>query len=116
MPDSECLFCRIERGELNAEIVYQNDAVIAFRDIHPQAPTHILIIPRKHIATIDDLQGDDAATVGALFLAAKELAASEGLAESGYRVAMNCGEGAGQSVFHIHLHMLGGRAFSWPPG
>jgi len=116
MSDSECLFCRIERGELDADIVYQNDSVIAFRDINPQAPTHILIIPRKHIATIDDLQDDDAATVGALFLAAKELAASEGLGDSGYRVAMNCGEGAGQSVFHIHLHMIGGRALSWPPG
>ncbi|ANO51561.1 histidine triad nucleotide-binding protein [Woeseia oceani] len=116
MSDSECLFCRIERGEIDAEIVYQNDLLIAFRDIHPQAPTHILIIPRKHISTINDLQDEDAAIVGALFLAAKELAVSEGLLESGYRVAMNCGEGAGQSVFHIHLHMLGGRAFSWPPG
>ena len=113
---SDCLYCRIVNGELDADIVYQNDTVIAFRDINPQAPTHILIIPRKHISTIDDLQDGDAATVGALFLAAKELAVSEGLGESGYRVAMNCKEGAGQSVFHIHLHVLGGRAFGWPPG
>lgn len=116
MTETDCLFCRIFAGELDADIVYQDEAVMAFRDINPQAPTHVLIIPKKHISTINDIEADDADTVGALFLAAKQIAADEGLAEAGYRVAMNCNEGAGQSVFHIHLHLLGGRGFSWPPG
>ena len=94
----DCLFCKIVEGEIPADIVYENDTVVAFRDINPQAPTHILIIPREHISTINDL------------------AAAEGLTDKGYRVVMNCGEGAGQSVFHIHLHLLGGRGFDWPPG
>lgn len=116
MTETDCLFCRIVAGEMDADIVYQDEAVMAFRDINPQAPTHVLIIPKKHISTINDIEADDADTVGALFLAAKQIAAGEGLAEAGYRVAMNCNEGAGQSVFHIHLHLLGGRGFSWPPG
>lgn len=116
MPDSDCIFCRIGSHELKADIVYENDAVVAFRDINPQAPTHVLIVPRKHVSTINDLEPGDAEIVGALFLAAKEIAAAEGLSEAGYRVTMNCNEGAGQSVFHIHLHLLGGRTFSWPPG
>jgi histidine triad (HIT) family protein len=113
---SSCLFCKIAAGEIAAELVYENDTVLAFRDINPQAPTHILIIPRKHIATINDLEAVDAELVGALYLAAGDLARKEGFAEEGYRVAMNCNAGAGQTVFHIHLHLLGGRQFTWPPG
>ncbi len=112
----DCLFCKIVEGEIPADIVYENDTVLAFRDINPQAPTHILIIPRLHIATINDLEPEHEMLVGRLFSAAKEIAAAEGLTDKGYRVIMNCGEGAGQSVFHIHLHLLGGRGFDWPPG
>jgi histidine triad (HIT) family protein len=103
-------------GEIPAEIIYQSESAIAFRDINPQAPTHALIIPRRHISTINDLNAGDEELVGSLYLAAKEIASQEGLAEDGYRVVMNCGEGAGQSVFHIHLHLLGGRLLNWPPG
>ena len=113
---SNCLFCKIAAGDIAAELVYKNDAVLAFRDINPQAPTHILIIPRKHIATINDIEASDAELIGKLYLAAGELAQQEGFADEGYRVIMNCNEGAGQSVFHIHLHLLGGRQFDWPPG
>ena len=113
---SEDLFLKIIEREIPAEIVYETDEVIAFRDINPQAPLHVLIVPKVHIRTINDIQEAQAPLVGALFLAAKEIARSAGLAEDGYRVVMNCGEGAGQSVFHIHLHLLGGRALSWPPG
>lgn len=112
----DTIFGKIARGEMDADIVYENDRVVAFRDINPQAPTHVLIIPRKAIATINDLEAEDSALVGELFLAAKEVARMEGIAESGYRVVMNCGEGAGQSVFHLHLHVLGGRDLQWPPG
>jgi histidine triad (HIT) family protein len=114
--DRNCLFCRIASGEQKADIVLQNDAVVAFRDISPKAPTHVLIVPRQHVATINDLQNDDAETVGALFLAARDIAAAEDISDEGYRVTMNCNEGAGQSVFHIHLHLLGGRKLGWPPG
>jgi histidine triad (HIT) family protein len=113
---SDCLFCKIVAGKVNADIVHENDSVIAFRDINPQAPTHVLIIPRNHVATINDLSESDAGDVGRMFLAAKEVARTEGLEERGYRVVMNCMEGAGQSVFHIHLHLLGGRPLRWPPG
>ncbi len=112
----DCLFCKIVEGEIPADIVYENDTVVAFRDINPQAPTHILIIPREHISTINDLAPEHETVVGRMFSAAKEIAAAEGLTDKGYRVVMNCGEGAGQSVFHIHLHLLGGRGFDWPPG
>jgi len=112
----DTLFGKIARGEMDADIVYENESVVAFRDINPQAPTHVLVIPRKPIPTINDIQADDAELVGQLFLAAKEVARLEGLSESGYRVVMNCGEGGGQSVFHIHLHVLGGRPLKWPPG
>lgn len=112
----DCLFCRILAGEIPAELVYETDAVVAFRDINPQAPTHALVIPRRHIATLDDLGEADRELVGDLYLAAKAIAAEEGIAETGYRTVINCGEGAGQSVFHVHLHVLGGRKLSWPPG
>jgi histidine triad (HIT) family protein len=113
---ADCLFCKIVNGEIPADIIHESEDAIAFRDINPQAPTHVLIIPRQHIATINDLGPDDQATVGALFGLAKDIAAREGIAEPGYRVVMNCNEGAGQSVFHIHLHLLGGRQLTWPPG
>lgn len=113
---SDCLFCKMASGEIQPDVVYQDDDVIAFRDINPQAPTHVLIIPRKHIATINELEQEDAALVGKLALVAKQVASDEGIAESGYRVLMNCNEGAGQTVFHIHLHVLGGRRMHWPPG
>ena len=112
----DCLFCKIVAGEIPADIVYQNDAVLAFRDINPQAPTHVLVIPRKHIATINDLGADDKDVVGEMFLAAAAIAKAEGIADEGYRVVMNCNAGAGQTVFHIHLHVLGGRRMDWPPG
>jgi len=116
MSGQDCLFCRIVDGEIPADIVHESDSAIAFRDITPQAPTHVLIIPRRHISTINDLNTGDEELVGSLYLAAKEIAQQEGLADDGYRVVMNCGEGAGQSVFHIHLHLLGGRSLNWPPG
>ena len=116
MTESDCLFCRIVSGDVPADVVYESDEAIAFRDINPQAPTHVLVIPRKHIATINDLEDGDAGLVGSLYRAAKAIAAAEGIADAGYRAVMNCNEGAGQSVFHIHLHVLGGRALSWPPG
>ena len=114
--NSDCLFCKILAGDIPADIVYESDTAIAFRDINPQAPTHVLIIPRKHISTINDITADDQAIVGSLYLAAKEIAAAEGIADAGYRAVMNCNEDACQTVFHIHLHLIGGRAFSWPPG
>ena len=113
---SNCLFCRIVAGDIPAKIAYQDDDVVAFHDINPQAPLHVLVIPRKHIATINDLQADDAEVVGKLFLAAKKIAREAGYEEDGYRVVMNCGADAGQAVFHIHLHLLAGRRLTWPPG
>ena len=116
MSNADCLFCKIAAGDIEAVIVYQNDQVLAFQDLNPQAPTHILVIPRKHIATINDIAESDTDVIGQLFLAAKEIATKEGIAEPGYRVVMNCNAGAGQTVFHVHLHLLGGRPFNWPPG
>ncbi len=116
MSAQDCLFCKIVEGGLPADIVYENDSLVAFRDIDPKAPTHILLIPRRHVATMNDLQAGDESLVGDLFLTAARLAADEGLADDGYRVVMNCNEAAGQSVFHIHLHLMGGRTMTWPPG
>ena len=111
-----CPFCRIARGETQTGLLFADHQVVAFHDINPQAPTHVLIIPRRHISTINDLETGDAELVGKLYLVAREIAASEGLTDAGYRVVTNCNEGAGQSVFHIHMHLLGGRPFAWPPG
>ncbi len=116
MSESNCLFCKILAGEIPADIVYESETAIAFRDINPQAPTHVLIIPRKHIARINDIGEDDQSIVGSLFSAAREIAAAEGMGDEGYRAVMNCNEAAGQTVFHIHLHLLGGRDLDWPPG
>src|SRR5881394_755648 len=113
MSDS-CLFCRIVRKEIPATIVFENDHAIAFRDIDPKAPTHVLVIPREHVASLDDAR--DADVLGEVLLAAAEVARSDGFVEGGYRTVINTGAGAGQSVFHIHAHVLGGRKLTWPPG
>lgn len=107
--DAECIFCRIVRGEIPSTKVFEDDHIIAFRDIQPSAPTHILVVPREHIRSIGDLQDADDQVAGALLLVAREIAAREGLAIDGYRVATNVGEWGGQSVDHLHLHILGGR-------
>ncbi len=114
MPD-QTLFQRIEAGEVDADIVYEDDRCFAFRDINPQAPTHILIVPRKPVPSLDDLTDEDEALVGRLFTAARKVAAGEGLT-NGYRTVFNCGNDAGQAVDHLHLHLLGGRKLRWPPG
>jgi histidine triad (HIT) family protein len=113
---TDCLFCKIANGEIDADVVFKDDEIVAFRDINPQGPTHVLIVPRRHTATLNDLTEKDASVVGRLSLVARELAAREGIAEAGYRTVMNCNEGAGQSVWHIHMHLLGGRRLTWPPG
>lgn len=113
---TDCIFCKIVAGDIPAEKVFENDHVVGFRDLNPQAPTHVLVIPKRHIATINDLQDGDQALLGEMYLAAKQIAADEGLSERGYRTVMNCNEEAGQTVFHIHLHVIGGRAMTWPPG
>jgi len=113
---TDCLFCKMVAGDIPPDIVYENDEVLAFRDIHPQAPTHVLVVPKIHIATINDLGEEHKDLVGTLFLAAKAVAEKEGIAKDGYRTIMNCNALAGQTVFHIHLHVLGGRRMNWPPG
>jgi len=110
----DCLFCKIANGTIPGEIVFQDDDVIAFRDIGPHAPQHCLIIPRKHISTINDF--DDPVLFGKLGMAARTLAKQLGVDESGYRLVMNCNEDGGQSVFHVHMHFLAGRPLAWPPG
>ena len=115
MSDNDTIFGKILRGEIPSTEVYSDEHVYAFRDINPGAPVHVLIIPRKPIPKISDIDEADAELVGRLFLAANKIAAQEGLAESGYRLVINCGEGAGQTVFHLHVHLLGGRPMSWPP-
>ena len=115
--DSDCLFCKIINGDINADIVYETDHLLAFRDINPQAPTHVLIIPRRHVATINDIAAAEAEEeIGRLYSAAAHIAQQEGIESDGYRVVMNCNEAAGQTVFHLHLHLLGGRSLGWPPG
>ncbi len=112
----DCLFCKIVNREVPADIVYEDDDFLAFRDISPQAPTHVLVIPKKHIATLNDLTNNNVELVGNLVLKAKEIAAKEGIASNGYRLVMNCNNNGGQTVFHIHAHLLGGRFMQWPPG
>ncbi|MBW3566569.1 MAG: histidine triad nucleotide-binding protein [Proteobacteria bacterium] len=113
---SDCLFCKMVNGEIKPDTVHETEEMLAFRDINPQAPTHVLVVPKKHISTINDLEPQHETLIGKMYLAAKTIAKREGIAEDGYRTVMNCGEGAGQSVFHIHLHVLGGRRMKWPPG
>ena len=114
MPDT--IFSKIIRGELDADIVYSDDTCIAFRDINPQAPVHVLIIPRKEISGIEAMKDGDALIVGHLFEVARDLAKQLGVAESGYRLVINNGAAAGQTVFHLHVHLLAGRNLNWPPG
>ena len=116
MSIKDCLFCRIVAGEIPAKVVHETATILAFRDVDPKAPVHVLIIPREHIASVNALEPQHASLVGELFLAARSIAAEEGLADDGYRLVMNTGAGAGQSVWHIHLHLLGGRDLRWPPG
>jgi len=111
---SDCIFCKIAGGEIPSDRVLEDDDLIAFRDLSPQAPTHLVVIPRKHIATMNDAAEDDEALLGKLLLGCKRAAAEAGIDE--YRIVNNCGATAGQSVFHIHLHVLGGRNLGWPPG
>jgi histidine triad (HIT) family protein len=113
---SDCLFCKIIGGQIPGSIVFQDDQLIAFKDINPQAPLHVLIIPRRHIASLNDLTPDDDALVGSMFRAAAALAKEHGYAERGYRTVFNTNREAGQTVFHIHLHLLAGRPLTWPPG
>jgi histidine triad (HIT) family protein len=110
----QCLFCRIVRREIPAGIVHETEDVIGFRDINPQAPVHVVIVPKVHVHSLD--RATDAAMLGKLSLAAAEIARNKGIAEDGYRTVMNNGPGAGQTVFHVHLHLLGGRKLDWPPG
>jgi histidine triad (HIT) family protein len=111
---ADCLFCKIIARQVDAAIVHEDDRALAFRDIHPVAPTHVLIIPKKHIASIDEVAPEDEAEMGHLYRVASTIAAQEKLG-SGYRVVMNCGADAGQSVFHVHLHLVGGKPLGWPP-
>ena len=111
-----CLFCRIAAGEIPSKKAFESDDVIAFHDIDPRAPVHVLIVPRRHIASVNALADDDAALVGRLYTVARDLASELGVAGGGYRLVMNTGPEAGQSVDHIHLHLLGGRTLTWPPG
>jgi histidine triad (HIT) family protein len=111
----ECLFCNIACGEMSANLIYENESVIAFQDINPQAPVHVLIIPREHIATSNDIQ-TGSTIIADMYEAAQVLARDFGIHETGYRLVMNCNDEGGQSVYHIHLHLLGGREMNWPPG
>jgi histidine triad (HIT) family protein len=113
---ADCLFCGIAEGRIKANIVYRDDSIVAFKDIRPQAPVHVLIVPRKHVATILDLDASDGAVTGQILSVAAKLAREQSIAESGFRVVVNSGADAGQTVFHLHFHLLGGRHFSWPPG
>ena len=112
----ECIFCHIVNGKIPANLVFQDENVLAFDDIHPKAPHHVLVIPRRHIATINDLQEEDTQLIGQIIQTAKHIAKARDLTDDGYRLVMNCNANAGQEVFHIHCHLLGGRKLQWPPG
>jgi histidine triad (HIT) family protein len=116
MSANECIFCKIIAGDIPAEVIHQDERCVAIRDTRPQAPTHILVIPREHIESLDDASQRDEALLGHLLRMSARMANQEGLSESGYRTVINSGAGAGQTVFHLHVHMLGGRPFNWPPG
>ena len=113
---AECLFCKMVSGQIKSSTVYEDGDVLAFKDINPQAPVHVLVIPKNHIATLNDLGQGDADLVGKLIMTAVRIAKESGVAGSGFRTVMNCNADAGQSVFHVHLHLLGGRFLRWPPG
>ena len=113
---AECIFCKIASGEIKTNFVYEDDEVLAFHDLKPQAPVHVIIIPTKHIPRISDIEEKNKALVGKLVVTANKIAREKNIDSSGFRLVMNCNEDAGQEVFHIHLHLLGGRQFKWPPG
>ena len=113
---SDCLFCKISNKEIPSDFIYESDSVLAFNDINPQAPTHVLIIPRKHIATLNDLKSEDRELVGEMHMVAQQIAVEHNLSESGYRTVFNCNGHGQQTVFHIHLHLIGERQMTWPPG
>ena len=116
MAGDDCIFCKIASGSVKAVVVYADDRVIAFDDIKPRAPVHVVIVPRRHIGMLSELEEKDAGLLGELLMAAKKIAEEKGIAGSGYRIVANCGKDAGQEVPHIHIHLLGGRKFAWPPG
>ena len=113
---TDCIFCKIAAGEIPASIVYDDEHVLAFRDINPQAPVHVIVIPKRHIRTLNDLSPEDAGLIGQMFLAARQVASDLGVADSGYRTLINCNRDGGQDVFHVHMHLLAGRMMGWPPG
>ncbi len=113
---SDCLFCKIRDGEIQGDIVYDDDDVLAFNDVNPQAPIHVLIIPKKHISTVNDMTDVDETVIGRMFSVAKIIASERGVSEDGYRLVVNCNHKAGQTVFHIHMHLLADRVMRWPPG
>ncbi len=112
----DCVFCKIIAGKFEGDFVYQDDEIVAFHDINPQAPVHILIVPKKHIRSLNDVSADDIPIIGKMAIVAKKLAKDFGVAETGYRLVWNTGENAGQWIYHIHVHLLGGRRMTWPPG
>ncbi len=112
----DCLFCKMVAGEIKPDTLYEDDHVLAFRDINPQAPVHFLVVPKQHIATLNDLDDSHAELIGRMYLAASKVATEQGIAEGGYRSLINCNTDAGQTVWHLHLHVLGGRTLAWPPG
>jgi len=112
----DCIFCKIAKRELKSDILYEDDKVVAFKDINPQAPVHVLVIPKEHISKISDINETNKEIISDLIVVANKIADDLKVKESGYRLVLNCGSNAGQEVFHIHLHLLGGRRFSWPPG
>ncbi len=117
MSDSSCIFCRIVAGEIPAKLVYEDEGCVAFHDLNPQAPVHVLVIPRRHIASLADARApEDEATLGRVMIVAARVAKEQGLSAEGFRTVINTGAGAGQSVFHLHAHVLGGRPLAWPPG
>ncbi|PIS30771.1 MAG: histidine triad nucleotide-binding protein [Candidatus Marinimicrobia bacterium CG08_land_8_20_14_0_20_45_22] len=114
--NEDCIFCKIASGQFGTEFLYESDEIVAFRDIHPRAPIHFLVIPKKHIPKVSDVQPEDEALIGKMVAVANIVAKQEKISESGYRLVFNCGRDSGQDVFHIHLHVLGGRKLNWPPG
>jgi histidine triad (HIT) family protein len=115
-PETDCLFCGIAAGRIPAKLVHEDERTVAFRDIAPQAPVHVLVIPRKHLTSLDEAHPDDGALLGHLLLKAREIARAEGITDSGYRTVVNTGDEGGQTVGHLHVHVLGGRPLKWPPG
>ena len=116
MSANDCLFCKIVAGDIPAEIIYRDDQVLAFRDINPQAPIHVLVIPQKHVDSLASVTDEQRDIMGKIMIVAREIAAAEGLSESGYRAVINVGLDGGQTISHLHLHLLGGRTLHWPPG